>query len=137
MSFDLFAMQQQLLDRLTEAGITDPVGSTFDAVDITDDSTKTTGAQFVFLGLDPAGQVGRSAAHVVVWSFDLYVDTARASPAQKTAAANLFSAALAALIGWGISPGREVRSNEGQPSGMNGRVVRISFGFTVPVYLAG
>lgn len=139
MSFDLFAQQQQILDRLaaaaTAAGIA--VAGTFDIVDLTDQGAETTGAQIVFSGFAPEGQVAGSARHNVQWSFDLYVDTSRASADQKAAAAQLFNAALAALVGWEIAAGRQVRTAQGQESGWDGRVLRISFGFIVPVFLAG
>lgn len=137
MSFNLLAMQQGLLARLVDAGIPDAVLGAFDQIDVTDESGKTFAAQIAFLSLDPSGQAGRSAAHAAAWSFDLLVDTARASDAEKQAAMTLFSDAMAALVGWEIQPGAQLRISEGRKTGFDGRVVGISFGFTVPVYLAG
>lgn len=137
MSFNLLDMQEELLTRLGDAGIVAPVLGAFDQIDVTDESGKTFAAQITFLSLDPSGQAGRSAAHAAAWSFDVLVDTARASDTEKQAAMTLFSAAMAALVGWEMQPGAQLRISEGRKTGFDGRVVGISFGFTVPVYLAG
>ena len=137
MSFDLFAQQDALIARLATVSGGFAIAGTFDRVDLTDEGAATLGAQLMFTGLSPSGQAGRSARHDVAWSFDVLVDTGRASSADKTAAASLFSAAMGVLIGWEIEPGRSITAISGQDSGMDGRVLRISFGFTVPVYLAG
>ena len=139
MALDIFAMQQTLdgllSDACTAAGVV--LSDTFGLVNINDDATSPMAAQTFFMQFSPAGQVGRSAAHQAVWSFDVYVDVTRATPTQKTAAMTLFSAALAALVGAEIGPGRVIEVSDGQPSGFENHVMRISFGFTVPVYLAG
>ena len=137
MSFDLFALQDELLARLATVAGGFVIAGTFDRVDLTDDGAATTGAQLMFTGFSPSGQAGRSARYDVAWSFDVLVDTGRASSADKTAAASLFNAAMGALIGWEIGPGRSITAVQGQDSGLDGRVLRISFGFTVPVFLAG
>ena len=136
MSFDLFGQQQQILARLAPAAEASAIVlyDTFASVDLTDDSGRTVAAQTFLTAFDPAGQVGSGARHTVEWSFDLYVDTARASDAQKTAAAALFSSALGTLIGWEVSPGCFVAIGKGQQSGSDTRVLRISFGFTIPVF---
>lgn len=137
MSFDLFALQDELLARLSTVAGGFAIAGTFDLVDLTDASASTTGAQLRFTEFSPSGQAGRSARHDVRWSFDVLVDTGRASSADKTAAAALFTAAMGALIGWEIGPGRSITAVQGQDSGLDGRVLSISFGFTVPVFLAG
>lgn len=137
MSFDLFAQQDELLARLATVAGGFAIVGTFDRIDLTDDGAATTGAQLRFTGFSPSGQAGRSARHDVQWSFDVLVDTGRASSADKTAAASLFNAAMGALIGWEIGPGRSITAVQGQDSDFDGRVLRISFGFTVPVFLAG
>lgn len=138
MSFDLFAMQQLILDRLAPVAGGIPLVDTFTRVDLTDDGAATVTGQAAFIEFSPEGQVGRSTRHFARWSFDLYVDTGRASDAQKTAAMTLFSQAMASLIGWEFDAvGREVQSSAGQESGWDGRVLRISFGFVLPVHLAG
>lgn len=136
MSFDLFAMQTQVLAQLAPVANGIVIEDMFGAVDLTDNGP-TIGAQTVFLEFSPVDQVARSALHNVRWSFDVFIDSSRASVAEKTAAAALFSAALGRLVGWEISSGREVRTAPGQESGFVGRFLRISFGFIVPVIVAG
>lgn len=137
MSFDLFAQQQQLLDRLATIGSAIAIDDAFTRVDLTDDGAAEVGAHLAFDGFDAVEQVGKSALHHALWSFNVLVDIPRATAPDKQAAADLFSAALAALIGWEPSPGRELRTAPGRESSYDGRVMQISFGFTVPVYLAG
>ncbi len=139
MAFDLFDMQQQIATILSaaceSAGV--ELTDTFGLVNLNDESAAPIAAQTLFVQFSPSGEVGRSAAHHAVWSFDVYVDTGRASPAQKTSAMLLFSDALAALVGSEFGPGRFIRTADGQPSGFQQHVMRISFGFTIPVYVAG
>ena len=137
MSFDLFAMQQQLLARLAPIANGITLRDTFSSVDLTDENAAAVEAQLAFLAFDPKQQVGHSAQHSVAWSFDVYVHTARANDAKKSVAAAVFSGALAQLVGWEFSPGLSLQIAPGQNSGISGSVLRISFGFTVPVYLAG
>ncbi len=137
MSFDLFTQQQTLLSRLAPHAGAIVIADTFSPVDLTVEGAATVGAQLQFVEFSPVGQSGTAALHHARWSFDLYVDTGRASTADKTAACALFSNALAALIGWEVSPGRFISTADGQDNGLDGRVLRLSFGFNVPVYLAG
>jgi hypothetical protein len=137
MTFDLLTQQQAILDRLALLVSPVPLVGTFDRVDLTDDSTYPSGIQTLFVKLAPIDQAGRSAKWGAEWTFDLYVDTGRASSAQKIAAYGLFSAALGQLIGWEITPMTLVQASAGQESASEGRIIRISFGFTIPVYLAG
>lgn len=137
MSFDLFALQQQILDRLAPIAGGIDLADTFSVVDLTDEGAAVVAGQLVFESFNPEGQAGTSARHNVRWCFDVYVDNARAEAADKAAAAALFSNALAQLVGWNIGPGREVRAAEGRDSGFDGRTLRLSFGFNVPVFVAG
>jgi hypothetical protein len=137
MGFDLFTMEQLILALLATLASPVPIVGLFDRVDLTDNSAYPAGAQIVFIKLLPEDQIQKNVLHAAIWSFDLYVDTGRISSAQKTAAAALFSNALAALIGWEFSPGRRVHTSAGQDSAAEGRILRISFGFSLPVYLAG
>lgn len=137
MSFDLFELQQKILDRLESVRGEILIVGTFDQVDVTDPALLPVGAQVAFGAFTNVSQVGCATQYDITWSFDLYVDIGRVNLSQKTAAATLFSGALQSLIGWKISPGREVRATEGRESGYDGRVMRISFGFTIPVYSAG
>lgn len=137
MTFNLQTQQTAILARLALLASPVPLVGTFDRVDLTDDSAYPAAANILFGKLTPHDQTGRSAKWGAVWSFDLYVDTDRASVEQKTAAYDLFSNALASLVGWEITPLNEVQASAGQESASEGRIVRISFGFTIPVYLAG
>lgn len=137
MSFDLFAQQQQILDRLAPVAGGIAIADTFSVVDLTDEGAAVVAAQVVFESFSPEGQAGTSARHNVRWLFEVYVDNSRAEAADKTAAAALFSNALAQLVGWQVGPGREVRTAEGRDSGFDGRILRLSFGFNVPVFITG
>jgi hypothetical protein len=137
MSFDLFAMQQLILTRLAPVAGGIPLVDSFVKVDLSDNGAETTTGQVFFLEFSPEEQVGVAFRQSARWSFDLYIDTERAGTQQKEAAMALFSAAMAALIGWKFAPGREVQSSPGQESGWDGRVLHISFGFTLPVYMTG
>lgn len=137
MTFDLLAQQLAILARLALLASPVPLVGTFDRVDLTDESAYPAGAQVQFAKLVPLDQAGRSAKWGAMWTFDLYVDSGRASSAQKTAAFTLFSDALGQLIGWEITPLNEVQASAGQDTASEGRITRISFGFTLPVYLAG
>lgn len=139
MTFDFNAQEQQILARLadaaTAAGI--PVEPDSAVIDLTDTAALPVGAQIVFLDFVPVEQVGRASRYMALWAFDLYIDTARASAAQKTAAAGLFSASITQLIGQDITPGREIRAAKVDRSGSEGRIRRRSFGFTTPAHFAG
>ena len=137
MSFDLLAMQQKILDRLALLASPVPIVDTLTRVDLTDESDTPYGVQTWFLKLAPEDQVGRSAKWGAQWSFDLYVDTGRVTSAQKIAAFKIFTDAMAQLIGWEFDDFNTVHTSAGQESATDARVTRISFGFTIPVYLAG
>ena len=139
MSFDYATTEQQILDRLTaaaaSAGI--PLYRDEDTVDLTDNAVVPVGAQVVFLDIYPVDQAGPFSMHNVLFAFDLYLDSGRVSAAQKSAAATLFGAAMNALVGWNISPGRSVLAEKVQRSSGEGRIRRRSFGFTIPVFTTG
>ena len=137
MSFDLLVMQQQILDRLATLASPVPIVDTLTRVDLTDESVYPAGVHTFYSRLAPTDQVGRSTVYGAQWSFDLYVDTGRVTEQQKTAAFTLFSDALRSLVGWEITPGNPVHASAGQESATEGRNTRISFGFTIPVYMAG
>lgn len=137
MTFDLLAQQLAITARLALLASPVPLVGTFDRVDLTDESAYPASAQTQYAKLVPLEQSGRSARWGAAWTFDLYVDTGRASDTQKTAAYTLFSDALAQLIGWEITTLNPVQASAGQDTASEGRITRISFGFTIPVYLAG
>lgn len=134
MSFDLFAIEAQIISRLAPVASGMAIEGIFGEVPVTDDSGLTTGAKLEFLQIEPGAQAGRATCHHLHWSFDVYVDSGRASAAQKTAAAALFSGAIELILGWQFQAGREVQTASGQESGHMGRILRISFGFITPVY---
>lgn len=139
MSFDFISQEQQILARLAEiataAGI--PVQPDAEVVDLTNDGALPVGAQIAFLDFFPDQQVGGASRHFALWAFDTYIDSDRASAAQKIAVSNLFSQALGSLIGWDIENGRTVRAEKVQRCGEQGRIRRRSFGFIIPAYVAG
>jgi len=139
MSFDYAATEQQLLARLAPlvaaAGI--PLYGDDSTVDLTDSASVPLGAQLVFLDFYPDDQVGGASKHFALFAFDLYLDPPRLASAQSAAASALFASALSALIGWEFAPGRRVRAEKVQRCGVDGRIRRRSFGFTIPAYVAG
>ena len=137
MTFDLLAQQTAILARLALLASPVPLVGTLDRVDLTDTSSYPAGAQTRYAKLVPLDQAGRNAKWGAAWTFDLYVDTGRVSSTQQTAAFTLFSNALGQLIGWEITPLNAVQASAGQESASEGRIERISFGFTIPVFLAG
>jgi hypothetical protein len=137
MTFDLLAQQTAILARLALLASPVPIIGTFDRVDLTDESAYPAGAQIQYAKLAPLDQAGKSAKFGAVWTFDLYVDAGRVSSTQQTAAFTLFSAALGQLVGWEINHLNAVQATAGQDTASEGRITRISFGFTIPVYLAG
>lgn len=137
MTFDLLAQESAILDRLALLASPVPIVGTFDRVDLTDESAYPAGAQIQYSKLTPLDQSGRSAMWGAVWTFDLYVDTGRVSSTQNTAAFALFSNALGQLVGWEITALNAVQISAGQETASEGRITRISFGFTIPVYLPG
>lgn len=110
---------------------------TFDVVDFSDTSTTPVVGQVRLSGIEPAGQTGISARVHIAWSFDVYVDLHRASPAEKTAAAALLAAGAAALVGWEIEPGHALQLASADPTAFDGRTLRLAIAFTLPAYLVG
>ena len=113
------------------------LGGTFDPVDLTDESAAPVVAQLFLDIIEPSGQAGRNARLDLAWTFSIYVDIHRASTAQKQAADALLQAAGNALTDWEISPGRTLKITAGQQTGFDGRLLRLSFGFTLPAFFAG
>lgn len=137
MSFDVFAIQKQILDRLEPICGDIPLVGKFGWIDLTDDSVYPVGAQVEFYSHSPVAQIGTTAQFGILWSFTVDIDTGRATPEQCTEAAVFFFAALQKLIGWEFELGREIRIAEGFKPDPSARVQPLSFGFITPVYLAG
>ena len=110
---------------------------TFDVIDFTDPATIPVVCQVALAKVDPLGQTGRCARANLAWHVCVYVDIHRASPAEKTAAGVLLSAAASALVGWEIEPGRELQLADGPETGFDGRILRLSVAFTLPAFFVG
>jgi hypothetical protein len=110
---------------------------TFGVVDLTDPSPAPVVGIVGLQRIDPTEQQQAAARLECTWSFSVYTDIHRASPTQKTAAAALLEAAGNALVGWEISPGKYVSITAGQDSAFDGRILRLSFGFSVPSFFVG
>ena len=109
----------------------------FDAVDMSDDSTAPVLCQIVLDQINVTGQTGKHARALLTYSCSVYTDLYRATTPQKTAAGQLLTDAIQALVGWEYSPGVEVEITDGQSTGSDGRLLRLSFGFTIPAHFAG
>ena len=108
---------------------------TFDPIDLTDDSSHPVAGQILLLQIQHASDVRGCAASVLLqYGFSVYCDVARASSAQKTAAAALFNDASNALVAWEYAPMRHPQITDGQATGFDGRILRLSFGFALPAY---
>lgn len=110
---------------------------TYDLIDFTDDNTAPVTLQIRLSRIDPAGQTGQSVRLSLTWVCTVYVDVPLASAPQKTAADSLLFDAMAALAGWEASPGREFQILDGDETSFDGRILRLSFGFTFPAHVTG
>lgn len=139
MSFDFNTQEQQILARLSEiaSALGVPIEPDAGGVDVTNENELPVGAQIAFLDFFPDQQIGGASLHFALWAFDTYIDSDRASAVQKEAISNLFSQALGRLIAWQITPGNFVLAEKVQRCGDKGRIRRRSFGFSIPVYVAG
>ena len=110
---------------------------TFDPIDLTDDTTTPVVAQIQIAATEPTAATGKNLRLGVVYSVNVFLDTARADAGEKAAAATLFEDALAALVDYEYQPGRHVEIVGGQASEFNGRVLRLAFGLTFPAHVVG
>ena len=111
---------------------------TFDALDLTDDSVGPVVGKVELQQIAATGAVhGSAAAVVLAYAFSVYCDIHRATPEQKTAAAALLEAAGNALVAWEYAPLRTPTLQAGQQSEFDGRVLRLSIGFSIPAFFAG
>ena len=118
-----------------------PVGSvllgTFDLIDFTDDNTAPVTLQIRLARLSPYGQTGKTVKLGLQWTCSVFVDVPLASDLQKAAADSLLFDAMAALAGWEASHGRECQIFDGDDPSFDGRILRLSFGFTFPAHVTG
>lgn len=111
---------------------------TFDALDLTDDSVGPVVGKVELQQIAATGAVHGSAAAVdLAYAFSVYCDIHRSTPEQKTAAAALLEAAGNALVAWEYAPLRTPTLQAGQQSEFDGRVLRLSIGFSIPAFFAG
>ena len=134
----IFAIETLLLARLAAKCAPGSVLlGTFDTVDLTDASTTPVVAQIQIAATEPTAATGKNLRLGVVYSVNVYLDTARADAGEKAAAAALFEDALAALVDYEYQPGRHVEIVGGKTTEFDGRVLRLAFGFTFPAHVVG
>jgi hypothetical protein len=96
---------------------------TFDPIDLTDDTTTPVVAQIQIAATEPTAATGKNLRLGVVYSVNVFLDTARADAGEKAAAATLFEDALAALVDYEYQPGRHVEIVGGKTTEFDGRVL--------------
>ena len=104
---------------------------TFDPIDLTDVTMTPVVAQIQIAA------TGKNLRLGVVYSVNVFLDTARADAGEKAAAATLFEDALAALVDYEYQPGRHVEIVGGKTTEFDGRVLRLAFGLTFPAHVVG
>lgn len=105
---------------------------TFDAIDFTDDGSTPVLGQLRLERIGAGGSVGGSAAqYELVYSFSVYADVPRVTPAEKTAAFAMIEDAASAIVGWEHSPMQYPVLLDGSETGFDGRVLRLSITFAL------
>jgi len=134
----LYSTEAALLARLAEKCAPGSVllGS-LEPVDLTDDSSSPVVGKLILYRLDPSSQSGQNARLALAFAFSVYCDSGRATPEQQEAAFDLLEAGGNALVGWEVSPGRVLQIVPGPETGTDGRMVRLSLAFTLPMHLVG
>lgn len=131
-------LETAILARLTaNCAVGSVLLGTYDVVDFTDDNTAPVALQIRLSRIAPTNQTGKSVRLALEWVCSVYVDVPLATALQKTAADTLLTAAMAALAGWEVSPGRECQILAGDETSFDGRILPLSFGFTIPAHVAG
>lgn len=111
---------------------------TFDPPDLTDDSPVVYLGKVMLTSIAPTASDSSTAARILLsYSFSVYTDIRRATPQQTSAAAQLLQDAGNALVGWASSVGRITQIADGPESSFDGRLLRLSFGFTIPAFFVG
>lgn len=111
---------------------------TFDPVDVSDDAASPVVGKLTLMQISATGAVhGSTAASDLYYGFSVYCDVYRASAGQKTAAAALLESAGNALVGWEYAGLRTPTMQTGQPTEFDGRLLRLSIGFSIPAYFVG
>lgn len=108
---------------------------TFDPIDLTDDSPTPVTSQVRLQRFYATDEVrGLSGMYQLHYVFSVFLDVHRASSSQRQSAATLLEDVASALIGWDYAPLRQPRLTDGQETEFDGRLLRLSIGFTLPVY---
>jgi hypothetical protein len=108
---------------------------TFDPVDLTDSASSPVIGQVALQQIASAGESrGLAAAVHLIYAFSVYCDVLRATTDQKLAAAALLESAANALVVWEYAPMRTPRIIDGQSSEFDGRILRLSIGFSIPAF---
>ncbi len=108
---------------------------TFNDVDLTDDSPSPIVCQVRLQRIDSGFSVRASSAQVdLLFSFSVFCDVHRSTPADRETAYTLLQQAGNALVGWAYSPGQTPNIVDGPQTGYDGRILQIGFAFTVAAF---
>ena len=109
---------------------------TFNDADLTDDAAASPlVCQVRLQRIDSGFSVRASSAQVdLLFSFSVFCDFLRATPADREAAYTLLQQAGDALVGWEYAPGQTPAIVDGPQTGYDGRILQIGFGFTVAAF---
>lgn len=100
-------------------------------------------ARIVLHGVFPDDESGdrqgmTAAALLAQYSFFVEFDQERVTTAQEQEGYTLFDDAMMQIVGWSYRPGHVARLIQSpNPLAYDGRIGRVEFSFTVPIYLIG
>lgn len=102
------------------------------------DSAPAILARVVPQGVYPAEQSGRTAALVAQYSLFVEFDQERITGTEEAAGYQFFDDALAQIAGWAYAPGRFAQFIQSPtPMAYDGRIGRVEFSFSLPVFVIG
>ena len=131
----LATTEPAILARLASALPGTVLLGTFNDVYLTDDSPSTLVCQVRLQRIDSGFSVRASSAQVdLLFSFSIFCDVHRATPADRETAYTLLQQAGDALVGWEYAPGQTPVLVDGPQTGYDGRILQIGFGFTVAAF---
>ena len=79
---------------------------------------------------------GSAVAYLALYSFTVNIDIPRASVAQKAAAQQLLLDATRAIVGFEYAPAQYPTMRSGSETTWDGRVMRLSVGFSLPWHVS-
>ena len=79
---------------------------------------------------------GSAAAYLALYSFTVNIDIPRASVAQKAAAQQLLFDATRAIVGFEYAPAQYPTMRSGSETTWDGRVMRLSVGYSIPWHVS-